>query len=177
MLGSGRDRRDAARKDRMTRTATGLSKIPPYSVHSEKVVVASLLAEPALIPLVSPILGTGDVFFRLEHGRVYDAMLAATRRSRKISSEKLIATLAEERILDRNGDPGPLNDLAAAGEPEPRAISHARIVAEKARMRLLVDAISDMFHDAYHNDDGFTVVLARARERLAEVKRRADAIS
>ncbi|MHC5022897.1 MAG: DnaB-like helicase N-terminal domain-containing protein [Planctomycetota bacterium] len=161
----------------MTPPAAGLSKIPPYSVHSEKVVLGSMLADPELIEQVRPILGAGDVFFRPENGRLYHAMLAVSSTSPRLTSETLIGQLADQRILNRDGDPEPLRAFAAAAEPGPRALTHAKNVAEKARMRLLIDAVSDMLHDAYSSDDGFKAILHRARKKLTEVNRKAQEIA
>lgn len=161
----------------MTPPAVGMSKIPPYSVHSEKVVIGSMLGDPAVIESIRGHLAGGDSFFRPENGRLFDAMLSLAKSSRRLTSDTLIARLAEQKVLDPSGETEPLRELAAAAEPSDKALAHAKVVAEKARMRLLIDGVSDILHDAYHSDDGFAAILARARKKLTEINRKAREIA
>ncbi len=153
----------------MASTLAATTKVPPYSVHCEKVLLGSLLREPLIVKDVKKIISDGYGFFRPEHGRLYDAMIKASRKRRSLDTDKLIAAAAAPGTLDNTGAADQLRDLVDVAEDPSKALQHAKVVAEKARMRRLIDAISDTLNDAYHSPDGFDAILTRARKRLNEL--------
>ena len=157
------------KKPIMANILAATTKVPPYSVHSEKVLLGSMLREPGIVKDVKKIISDGDVFFRPEHGRLYDAMIKASRKRRSLNTESLIAAAAAPGTLDNVGAVDQLRELVDVAEDPTKAIQHAKIVAEKAKMRQLIDTISDTLNDAYHSSDGFEAILSRARKRLNEV--------
>ena len=62
-----------------------------------------------------------------------------------------------------------MRELARVASDPGSVDDQARVVAEKAQMRRLIDAISDSLHDAYYSDENCAAVLERTRKRLAEV--------
>lgn len=150
----------------MASTLAATTKVPPYSVHSEKVLLGSMLREPRIVKDVKKIISDGDVFFRPEHGRLYDAMIKASRKRRSLDTESLIAAAAAPGTLDNTGAADQLRDLVDVAEDPSKALQHAKVIAEKARMRRLIDATSDILHDAYYSPDGFDAILSRAHQRL-----------
>ena len=150
----------------MANILAATTKVPPYSVHSEKVLLGSMLREPRIVKDVKKIISDGDGFFRPEHGRLYDAMIKASRKRRSLDTESLIAAAAASGTLDNAGAAEQLRELVDVAEDPAKALEHAKIIAEKARMRRLIDAISDTLNDAYHSPDGFDAILSRAHQRL-----------
>lgn len=162
------------KKPIMASTLAATTKVPPYSVHSEKVLLGSMLREPGIVKDVKKIISDGDVFFRPEHGRLYDAMIKASRKRRSLDTEKLIAAAAAAPgTLDNVGTADQLRELVDVAEDPTKALQHAQVIAEKARMRRLIDAISDILHDAYYSPDGFDAILSRAHQRLDKLDNRA----
>ncbi len=157
------------KKPVMASILAATTKVPPYSVHSEKVLLGSMLREPGIVKDVRKIISDGDGFFRPEHGRLYDAMIKASRKRRSLDTESLIAAAAAPGALDNAGAADQLRELVDVAEDPTKALQHAKIIAEKARMRRLIDAISDTLNDAYHSPDGFDAILSRARKRLNEL--------
>lgn len=150
----------------MANILAATTKVPPYSVHSEKVLLGSMLREPRIVKDVKKIISDGDGFFRPEHGRLYDAMIKASRKRRSLDTESLIAAATAPGTLDNAEAANQLRELVDVAEDPAKALEHAKVIAEKARMRRLIDAISDTLNDAYHSPDGFDAILSRARKRL-----------
>src|SRR5688572_3785355 len=142
-------------------------KAPPYSVASEKIVLAAILRSPTILQDVQRILPNSAVFFRPEHARLYDLLMTLGQQS-ACDSEQLIAILAAQSSKAGASDEDQLRQLAATGQDLATALHHANVVAEKDRMRRLIDALTDMLHDAYHSDDGYNAIVSRAKKRLAE---------
>lgn len=157
------------KKPVMANILAATTKVPPYSVHSEKVLLGSMLREPRIVKDVKKIISDGDGFFRPEHGRLYDAMIKASRKRRSLDTESLIAAAAASGTLDDAEAANQLRELVDVAEDPAKALEHAKVIAEKARMRRLIDAISDTLNDAYHSPDGFDAILGRAQKRLDEL--------
>lgn len=153
-------------------------KAPPYSVASEKIVLASILRHPGFLVDVKRVLPSGSLFFRPEHSRLFNLVSDVCAQQPAMESEQLIAKVAAAAPSpgDRNakGERGSgeaqLRELAAAAHEPAAALHHARIVAEKARLRLLIDLLTDMLSAAYRNEDGFEPLIARVRERLDQLQ-------
>lgn len=148
-----------------------VNKVPPYSVHSEKVVIGSILRNPSLIRDIQGVIPDAAAFFRPEHGRVYAAVMNMARAKSPLTTESLIAALAVNSSDRSASTVQQLQEFAAAGEPSTGALVHAGNVAEKARMRQLIDVLADILNDAYHSSDGCDAVLKRAKARLLELSR------
>ena len=145
----------------MASTHTSVTKVPPYSVHSEKVLLASMLRHPGIVKDVKKIIASSDDFFRPENARLYEVIIQASRKRRSLSAEDLITAMAAQHVVSDPGEESRLRELADDAQDAPTAVEHAKVVAEKARMRQLIDAISDTLHDAYYNSDGYSAILGR----------------
>jgi replicative DNA helicase len=139
-------------------------KSPPYSVASEKIVLGSVLTEPLVLREIKPILTDGRVFFRPEHGRLYNLLIELCQKQPPLDPEQIIGAVAGKPFNEEQ-----LQEIAGSAVDRRHAVDQAEIVAEKARMRALIDALSDLVHDAYHSPDGFAAIVARARARLDQL--------
>jgi replicative DNA helicase len=153
----------------MTSAWVGGAKTPPYSVHQEKVVLGGIIAEPESFKKVRPIIKAGDAFFRSQHGQIYDAALAIVKSRRKFGREQLVEKLSERGELEKIGGERYIDELAAGALSTRMVVDAARQVQDKAMLRKLIDAVSEVLNDAYGSGDGYLDVLARARARLDEV--------
>ena len=158
----------------MTVSRVRAIKAPPYSVHSEKVVIGSMLGEPALIVSLRRIIPSGESFFRPEHGRIFDAVIQMHRRHKPTTTEDLLHALQAHGFVEQLGGESLLRELARENADPAAASDQARIVADKAKMRRFIDAVSDSLHDAYYSHDDYEAVLERARCRLSELDSRED---
>jgi replicative DNA helicase len=154
----------------MTATRATSIKAPPYSVASEKVVLGSILRRPATLVEIRKIIPGGNVFFRPEHGRMFN-MIIETCGKQAVETEQLIGLLAASAKGDQASGEPQLRAIASAGGEPSAAVHHARIVAEKARMRRLIDSLTDILNEAYHSEDGFDAILKKSLSRLQELRR------
>jgi replicative DNA helicase len=96
-------------------------------------------------------------------------MLAALATQPAFEVEALIAKLTEDSAANHGSTVEQLRALAASGVELAAALHHAQIVAEKARMRRLLEVLTHILHDAYHSDDGCEAIIERARAKLDEL--------
>ncbi len=158
----------------MTVSRVRAIKVPPYSVHSEKVVLGSMIAEPALIAGIRGIIPSGESFFRPEHGRIFDAVIQMHRRYKPATTKDLLHALQAHGFVDQLGGESLLRELARENADPAAATDQAQIVANKAKMRRFIDAISDSLHDAYYSHDDYEAVLERTQGRLRALKTNGD---
>ncbi len=144
-------------------------KVPPYAVHSEKVVLGSMIAEPKLIAPMNEVIERGEIFFRTEHGRIFDALIEMQIKHKPTSTDELMHALEAHQAVERLGGESLLRELARENADPGAVNDQARVVAEKAQMRRFIEAISDSLHDAYYSDENCAAVLERTRGRLAEL--------
>lgn len=153
----------------MTVSRVRAIKVPPYSVHSEKVVLGSMIAEPALIANIRRIIPSGESFFRPEHGRIFDAVVQMHQRHNPSTTKDLLHALQAHGFVEQLGGESLLRELARENADLAAAADQAQVVADKAKMRWFIDAISDSLHDAYYSHDNYEAVLERTRCRLSEL--------
>lgn len=148
---------------------TSMPQGPPYSVHSEKVVLGSMLSSPDLIKPISGVIENKTVFYSGANERLYEALLAVQDDTKTDDTRELVNRLVELKEPRLDMSEGALKTLAREGAQKTEALAHAEIVAEKARMRLLIETISDILNDAYRSTDGFDAVLDRSMRRLEAI--------
>jgi replicative DNA helicase len=154
----------------MANHRTSAAKAPPYSVASEKIVIGSILREPKMAPHIAAILPDGGAFFRPEHGRFFGAVLAACAQH-PADGEQLVKALSDDDSPHRASSVEQVHSFRESGQGQSIALQHAQIVAEKARMRRLIDALTDILHEAYHCEAGVDGVIRRALAKLKELER------
>lgn len=145
-------------------------KVPAYSIYSEKVLLGSMLADPALAKPVADILGNSEAFFRVENARIFDALIELCNRHSPSTTEDLFHALQAHGKVETLGGENALRDLVLDKPKLTDVLEHANTILSKHKMRNFIDAMSDSLNDAYHSTDGYIAVIKRTRERLAKLE-------
>ncbi|MHC5115171.1 MAG: DnaB-like helicase N-terminal domain-containing protein [Planctomycetota bacterium] len=156
----------------MARAYSG-PKIPPYAIVSEKKALGAMLRTPGLVDEVRELIPSGACFFRLEHGKLYDTLLEIGGRAVGEGLDTLIERVEACGVLDSIGGPRFIHGLADDAPDRAAALKHAENIAEKARMRELIDAAADILHDAYHTQSSFDEILKKAKKKFNALARKA----
>lgn len=152
---------------------------PPKSLEAEMSLLGSMILDPRVIAEVIPLLKGADDFYKESHGHVYRALVEVydTKNSGDLVQ---IATLLQERgVFEQVGGADYLESLASAVPSAVNAKHYARIVAEKAKLRRLIDAAGQIIYDAFHTGDlgpdGAKEVLDKAEASVFEIAQERDA--
>lgn len=133
---------------------------PPHSVEAEQAVLGSLLIDPDAIYEVVDLL-SGEMFYRPQHRWIYEALVALHRRGEPFDPIAIADELRKGGKLDDAGGQDYLLDLLNAVPTSINADSYARIVAEKAARRGLLDMAGSIAKAAYDEaapvDDALTL--------------------
>jgi replicative DNA helicase len=141
---------------RTDREAMGklFDRTPPHAIEAERSLLGSILLDPSVLNDVVEIVPTPESFYKEAHGTIYKALVDTFDAHQSGDLVQLTDTLRARGVLDRVGGTGYLMELAEAVPSAASAPYYARLIADSARLRKLIDAAGEILHDAYTGADG-----------------------
>ena len=124
------------------------AKLPPQSIESEENVLGALMVKSGVIPNVAEIL-TPDMFYDPANAEIYACILELFNTSRPVDIVTVSEALNSKGKLQLVGGRAKINNLAVNVVTATNAEYYANIVAEKAALRDLINAGSDIAQMAY----------------------------
>lgn len=159
-------------------------KEPPYSPEAEMSLLGSMILDPLVIVDVLGILKGKEDFYKEAHQHIYQALVDVYDQFNTGDLVQIVDMLRHRRVLEQVGGSEYLVELANSVPTSVNAPHFARLVAEKAKLRKLIDAAGSILYDAYHAADlgpeGAKEVMDRAEMRvfkIAQDEERSDAES
>ncbi|MCS6775667.1 MAG: replicative DNA helicase [Chloroherpetonaceae bacterium] len=146
-------------------------RIPPQNLEAEQAVLGSMLIERAAVERAAEILKPED-FYRDAHRYIFEAMLSLAERDEAVD---LITVEDELRVhgrIDTVGGPAYLRSLMDAPSTAANIEHYARLVEEKAILRRLLDAGTQIQALAYSDFENVNEVIDRAERFIFEVGQR-----
>lgn len=146
----------------------------PANLEAERSVLGAILLHESALTEASLILKPED-FFRAAHQRLYAAMLALSERRVAIDLVTLKEELGRTNDLDFVGGPAYIAALVD-GLPRSMNVEHyAKILREKAILRAVVFAATEMISAAYEAEDDASAVVAQAEASIFGIGERETA--
>ncbi len=124
------------------------SRIPPQNLEAEQSVLGSILLDNEALLKVLEILSPED-FYREAHRKIFLAMIEMFEKGEAIDIISLKDHLQMKKELDSVGGISYISSLAAAVPTAANVKHHARIIREKALMRGLVHAATEVIEMVY----------------------------
>ncbi len=146
-----------------------LHRVPPHNLEAERAVLASLLIDPELCEDVVAILKEED-FYADAHRVLYRHLTEM-----QIAGERIDVTLLRER-LSRSGELeaiGGVALLAELFESDPvaaHATYYARIIREKATLRALIHAATEIQQQAFDHQRDAEELINAAEEKVFAIR-------
>ncbi|HEY0332871.1 MAG TPA: DnaB-like helicase N-terminal domain-containing protein [Stenotrophomonas sp.] len=148
-------------------------RVPPHSVDAERAVLGGLMLRSKAWWQVSGVLTEND-FYRRDHRLIWRAMkeLAASdvaAGSRKEFDTVTVGDWFESRgLLEQVGEGAYLLELASTTPSAANIRGYADIVADKARLRRLIDVGTEMVNDGFQPDGRSSIdLVGEAQSRMA----------
>ena len=138
---------------------------PPRDLAAEKSVLGSILLLPQVCDEVALPPATRR-FLRRANRRLFQQILAMHDASREIDPLLLVAELKQAGIYEAIGGAAFLAEVADSVTTAAHAEYYARIVREKASLRAMIVASTDILKEAYDPTSEARTVLSRAEERV-----------
>ena len=146
-------------------------RVPPQNIEAEESVLGSMLIEAGAVLTASEML-TAEDFYKENHRIIFRRMLEMTEIQEAVDmvtlSDKLRATGELERI-------GGMSELARLANFVPTAANveyYSKIVAEKAVVRRLIGAATEIASSAYRGSDDLDDLLDKAEQEIFQVAQR-----
>jgi len=145
----------------------------PHSIEAEKALLGSMILEPKIIPDVISVIQGGTDFYREAHGHIFTTLLEIYDRKDAGDLVQTVTLLRDRGVLDLIGGEDYLVELANSVPTAVNAPHFAKIVAEKAKLRRLIDAAGDILYSAYNVGDlgaeGAREVIDKAESAVFEI--------
>jgi replicative DNA helicase len=159
----------------MNAAHVGTLKSPPYLVHSEKAVLGAVLTDPSLFGEVREIVRDSTAFFKDQHSAIYEMLVELDEQHDAIDLEMIMKAARQRGLVSDAAGTSAIDTLVAVAVPKAAALEHAQQIRDKALMRELIDAFSEILYDASKSSDGFLDVVARAQEKLKTLAAKGEA--
>lgn len=153
-------------------------RLPPHAPEAEMSLLGSIILDPRALVDVLDQVQTGDDFYSAAHGLIFDALREIADRNPETDLIELTDRLRDRAELEDVGGSEYLVQLAESVPSAVNAPHYARLVADKARLRRLIKATSEILFDAYHvGGDGPEDVkqaIDAAEQKIFEIARAED---
>lgn len=134
-----------------------LERLPPQSIEAEQAVLGSIMISPDGITRVVDVLQP-EFFYRKSHQVIYAAMLDLYEKSEPIDLVTVSQYLKDEDKLDHVGGRQYITDLGLAVATTANMEYYAKTVEEKALLRQLIKAGTEIVQGAYEETDASVAV-------------------
>jgi len=146
-----------------------LEKVPPHDLDTEQAVLGALLREPELCDDVILILREPEDFYHDAHQRIYRQIMKMRNDNSAIDLRLLVSNLKAADELELVGGQAYLGELMAAVPISVHAVHYAKIVREKATLRRLIHAGSEIVRDAYAPETQVKDLLDKAASQMTQL--------
>ncbi|MBX9696302.1 MAG: replicative DNA helicase, partial [Cyanobacteria bacterium] len=131
---------------------TSLERIPPQSIEAEQAVLGSLLINPESISRVIDVIKP-EQFYRKAHQVIAEGIISLFEKNEPIDILTVSQFLRDQGKLDMVGGRQYLTDLAMSVATTANVEYYARSVSEKALMRNLIKAGTEIVATCYEETD------------------------
>lgn len=148
--------------------STVAEKIPPQAPEAEVAVLGAILIEHEALLKALEIL-RGHYFYRGAHQKIFAACQDLFQRNEPVDLVTLGNDLSRRNELEEVGGASYLVSLVEAVPTAANVAYHARIVRDKALLRELITAGSEIVGESFADQEEVDEVLDRAERRIFEI--------
>lgn len=157
----------AAKHKTASSPAPGLlqDRAMPNNLEAERGVLGAILLDPHLCDDVATIIRPGD-FYLDKHRRIYKSLLDMNAESKGVDLTLLVEQLRSTNELEEVGGEAYLAELMQSVQVTAHAIYYAKIVAQNATRRALIETCENILNDAYAPEIQPKELVAHAEEQI-----------
>ncbi len=145
-----------------------LDRLPPQNLDAEKGVIGSLLLDPNLCDDVALVVRAAD-FYAEANQKLYGHVLAMHEEGHRVDATLLLERLRAAGDLEAIGGPAYLAEVVHSVPYAANAVYYAEIVRDKATLRALIHASTEILRDAYEPTLEPKELVNRAEEQIFAV--------
>lgn len=148
------------------------TKIPPFNIEAEQSIIGSMLLNKDAIATVTEIIRDAEEFYDPQHKSIFQAIVDLFKENKPVDLITLSSKLKDTNTFERVGGASYLTELINAVPSSSNVKHYCTIVKEKALLRQLINALSDLTSDCYKLSDEPQEVLQRAEKIIFEISQR-----
>ena len=148
-----------------------LDRIPPQNIEAEQAVLGAMLIEREAISKVAEFLRPEDCY-REAHRLIFNAMLELYNKNDAVDMVTVIEFLRKGDKLEAAGGISYITSLANSVPTAANVLYHAKIVEEKALLRQLINAATNIATLGYEGSEEVTGILDTAEKTILAVSSR-----
>jgi replicative DNA helicase len=145
-----------------------LDRSPPHSLDAEKGVLGSLMLVPQLCDDVALAVRADD-FYSPSHRKLFELMLEMHNSGKQIDMTLLVDRLKSLGEFETIGGTPFLIDIAESVPTAHNAVHYAKLVSEKAVVRELIHASTEILRDAYDQSTEPRELLAQSEAKIFSI--------
>ena len=146
-------------------TGEEFSRKLPCSLEAEQAVLGSILINPECISELSGIM-SGDDFYLETHRDIYAAMQDMFLRSKQIDLVTLIDALVSNDTFDEKEGKNYIKVIASIVPSAANVKDYAKLVADKAALRRLIEACGDISDTAFSEQGEVENIIESAEQKI-----------
>lgn len=146
-------------------------RVPPQAIEVEQAVLGSMLIDKEAVPKALEVLDQ-DSFYRDAHAKIFQAMASLFDKSEPIDVTTVSEELRRRVQLEAVGGAYYLTDLTMKVTSAANVERHAYIVLEKAILRRLIEASSEIAKRSYNPAEDPLELLDEAEQSIFRIAER-----
>jgi len=147
------------------------ARVPPQAVDVEAAVLGAMLIEKEAISKVLEVLDESS-FYRPAHQKIFEAMVGLFDRSEPVDVVTTVEELRRRGTLQAVGGAAYITELTQKVTSAANVEYHARIVLEKALMRSLIVAATEVASRAFGETEDALELLDEAEGKIFQISER-----
>ena len=143
-------------------------RVPPQSIEAELSVLGAMMLKPQAVSQAVELLHADD-FYRQAHRAVFEAMEELLRNGEPVDIVTVTESLKKSGLLDQVGGISFLANLTNTVPSTANLAHYAKIVKEKAVLRALIDASTEIAGAAYEASEDIAEQLDDAERKILAI--------
>jgi len=153
-------------------SASGFTRIPPHSIEAEESVIGGVLLDNEAFDRIADVVKPED-FYVERHARILSAMASLSDSAMPMDAVTIAERLRQRGDLERIGGVAFLLELSERVPTAANVEHYARIVKEKATIRRLIRASTEIIDRAYDTSVETDDYVDRAEQAIFEISEQA----
>lgn len=146
-----------------------LDRLPPQNLDAEKALLGSLLLDSDMCDEVALVLRSTD-FYADANQKLYEHILAMHEAGKRIDALLLLDRLTQSGDLETVGGAAYIAEVAQSVPFAANALHYAQIIRDKATLRALIHASTEILRDAYDTTVDPTEIMNQSEKKIFEVR-------
>ena len=148
-------------------------RVPPHNLEAEESVLGAMMLSAEAIADVVEVVRPED-FYKSANGKIFDTLRAVYARGDPVDAITAVEELRRRDLLEDVGGHLYIHELVEQVPTPAAAGNYARIVAQHALMRRLIQAAADIMAMGYSAPEDPEQVADQAEQRIYEVARQEE---